>query len=185
MIEERRLIKEIEIPEGITASVEDDKITIKGNLGELSRKIKNPLVTAEVSGNKILLKPKKCTKKQKMLINTIKAHLTNMIKGVQEGFTYKLKICSGHFPMNANVEGNKVVVKNYFGEKVPREALILPGVQVEIKGDEIKVSGSDIEAVGQTALNIEKSTSIKNRDRRIFQDGIWITEKAGKKVGEQ
>ncbi len=185
MIEERKLIKEIEIPEGVTVEVAGKIVAIKGPLGELSKEISDPKIFAEVKDNKLFIKPRSFSKRQKMFINTFNSHLKNMIKGVQEPFVYKLKICSGHFPMNVNVEGKHVVVKNYFGEKIPRKALILPDVKVDIKGDEVIVSGSNIESVGQTAANIEKSAIIKNRDRRVFQDGIWIVEKAGKKVGEQ
>ncbi|MBU2589715.1 MAG: 50S ribosomal protein L6 [Nanoarchaeota archaeon] len=183
MIEERRLIKEIAIPEGVTVEISGKKVTIKGPLGELSKEISDPTIFVEVKENKLIIKPKKFSKKQKMMINTFYAHLNNMLKGVKEEFIYKLKICSGHFPMATNIEGNILVVKNFFGEKVPRKAKILPNVKVQVKGDEVIVTGIDIEVVSQTAANIESCTSIKNRDRRVFQDGIWLMEKAGKKVG--
>ena len=101
-----------------------------------------------------------------------------MLDGLSEGFKYKLKICSGHFPMSVNVEGSKLKIKNFLGEKIPREATLLKGVKVEVKGNEISLEGSDIEKLGQTASNIEQSTRITNRDRRVFQDGIYIVEKA-------
>ena len=85
---------------------------------------------------------------------------------------------------STDVDGDTLIVKNFFGEKIPRKAKIVPNVKVQVKGDEVTVSGIDIEAVGQTAANIEKCTVIKNRDRRVFQDGIWLVEKSGKKVGE-
>jgi len=183
MIEERRLIKELDIPEGIIVEISGKMVTIKGPLGELSKEISDPTVFAEVKDKKLFIKPKRLTKKQKMIINTVSAHLKNMIKGVQEEYVYKLKVCSGHFPMTVNIEGDTLIVKNLFGEKVPRKAKIVPNVKVQVKGDEVSVSGIDIEAVGQTAANIEKCTVIKNRDRRVFQDGIWLIEKSGKKVG--
>jgi large subunit ribosomal protein L6 len=69
-------------------------------------------------------------------------------------------------------------VNNYFGEKVPRAAKILDGVNVKVSNKtEITVSGIDKEAVGQTAANIERCTTIKNRDRRVFQDGIYLLNK--------
>ena len=47
----------------------------------------------------------------------------------------------------------------------------------EIDRDKIVVSGIDKEAVGQTAANIERCTTVKGRDRRVFQDGIYLLSK--------
>jgi large subunit ribosomal protein L6 len=101
-----------------------------------------------------------------------------MVKGVTDGFTYNLKAFYSHFPMTMAVKGNKFVVNNYFGERVPRTSDILSGVEVKVNNKvEVVVSGIDKELVGQTAANIEKSTTIKNRDRRVFQDGIYLLNK--------
>ena len=54
------------------------------------------------------------------------------------------------------------------------------GVEVKIAGTEIVVSAADIELAGITASKIENLCRITNRDRRIFQDGCYITQKAGK-----
>ena len=63
--------------------------------------------------------------------------------------------------------------------RVPRSANILAGVDVKVRTrQKIVVSGIDKEAVGQTAANIERSTTVKKRDRRVFQDGIYLIEKA-------
>jgi large subunit ribosomal protein L6 len=101
-----------------------------------------------------------------------------MIKGVKDGFTYNLKAFYSHFPMTLAVNGDIFNVNNYFGERVPRAAKILNGVNVKVSNKtEITVSGIDKEAVGQTAANIERCTTIKNRDRRVFQDGIYLLNK--------
>jgi len=102
-----------------------------------------------------------------------------MVKGVTDGFTYTLKALYSHFPMTLAVKGNQLIVNNYFGERVPRTAAILSGVDVKVQNKtEVVVSGIDKEAVGQTAANIERSTTVKKRDRRVFQDGIYLIEKA-------
>jgi large subunit ribosomal protein L6 len=101
-----------------------------------------------------------------------------MVKGVTEGFTYNLKAFYSHFPMTLSVQNSTFTVNNYFGEKVPRTADILEGVNVKIENKvEIVVSGIDKENVGQTAANIERCTTVKNRDRRVFQDGIYLITK--------
>ncbi|HII15300.1 MAG TPA: 50S ribosomal protein L6 [Nanoarchaeota archaeon] len=178
MIEERRLTKEVTVPEGVTVSVQGKEVHVKGPKGEIVRKLFDPTVKMEVIENKVKLSPKRLTKKQKMLINTYVSHLKNMISGVQKPFIYRLKVCSSHFPISVSVEGSTFVIKNFFGEKVPRKARIVQGVKVEAKGDVVTVSGVDLEAVGQTATNIELASRITDRDRRVFQDGVWLFEKA-------
>ena len=105
------------------------------------------------------------------------SHIRNMITGVTKGFTYKMKIIFTHFPIQVNVEGDKVVIRNFLGERAPRVAKILPGVKVEVQKEDVLVKGIDIEAVGQTAANIEQATKVKGKDIRVFLDGIYIYEK--------
>jgi len=182
MLPKERLRKEIEIPEGVQVMVDGKTIKVTGPAGEVQRILAYPTLEIKVEGNKVMFEPKVFSKKEKMIINTFVAHVNNMIKGTQEPFIYKLKIASSHFPMNVAIQGKEVIVKNFFGEKIPRKAKIVEGVKVDISGDIITVTANDREAAGQTAANLEQSTRITNRDRRVFQDGIWITEKAGRQM---
>ena len=114
------------------------------------------------------------------MIGTIWAHLKNMINGVGNDFVYELEVCNVHFPMNVKVDGDRVIIKSFLGETTLREARIVGDAKVDIKGNKITVSSFDIEAAGQTAGNLEKATRLAGRDRRIFQDGIFITKKPGR-----
>jgi large subunit ribosomal protein L6 len=107
-------------------------------------------------------------------MGAIRAHVLNMISGVREGFEIKLKIVYMHFPFTVKVTGNEISVSNFLGEKTPRKTRLIGNCKVEIKGDEIIVTGIDKENVGETASNLEKVTRIKSRDRRVFQDGIFM-----------
>jgi large subunit ribosomal protein L6 len=89
-----------------------------------------------------------------------------------------MKIVYAHFPMTVKADGSKVTIENFLGERHPRTAKILGDTQVQIKGDEVIVSGINKEEVGQTMANIEQATKIKGRDPRVFQDGIYLVEKA-------
>jgi large subunit ribosomal protein L6 len=176
------IIEKIEIPEGVNVEIEGYMIKVKGPKGENQRVLKCPKIEIKKENKSIAIISKKPTKREKKMVFTFKAHINNLLKGVKEGFVYKLKICSSHFPMNASVDGNIVLIKNFFGEKVPRKAVILEGVNVKVEGDIIIVEGVDKEKVGQTSANIEKATKIKNRDRRVFQDGVYIISKDGKEI---
>lgn len=176
MIEERRLKKELVIPQGIEVTL-GEQVTIKKGKVEITKKLFYPTLELKKEGDKLIIAPKKFTKREKRIINTFKSHLLNMIKGVQEPYVYKMKICASHFPMAVTIEGKKLVVKNYLGEKVPRKADIPEGADVKIEEDNIIITSADREIAGMTATRFEQCTRITNRDRRVFQDGIWLVEK--------
>lgn len=178
----KKLYQTIEIPEGVEVNLEDDVLVVKGPEGENRKEIILGKLDFEKKGNEIVIGNEKSTKNEKKLMNTIAAHIKNLIKGVQEKFEYKLKICSSHFPMTVEIKDSEAVVKNFLGEKVPRKVKILKGVDVKMDRDIITVSSINKELAGQTAANFEKATKIRNRDRRIFQDGIFIIEKCGREM---
>jgi len=177
----KELIREIVIPEDLEVEVKNNEIHGKNKEGKEIRK-RFPRVTVEKKENKIIIKTKRATKREKKQINTIASHVENIIKGLQEKFIYKLQICSVHFPMTVSPQEDRVVVKNFLGETKERRAKILPNVEVKIEKDIITVESVDKEAAGQTAANIEKTARIKDKDKRIFQDGIFMIEKAGRAI---
>ncbi|MDO8517208.1 MAG: 50S ribosomal protein L6 [Nanoarchaeota archaeon] len=180
----KRDIEEIiEIPEGIELSLNNFEIIVKSKGKESKKAFVLPNTIKIVKDNKILkLIAKNSTKRESKLIGTTVAHIENMINGMNEEFEYKLEICNVHFPMNVKVEGNRMIIKNFLGEKVDRIAKILPGVKVEVKGNKVDITSHNREAAGQTAANVETATKVRGRDRRIFQDGIFLTEKCGRKI---
>ena len=105
-----------------------------------------------------------------------------MMLGVIHGVTYKMKVVFAHFPPNVKVEGDRLIVENFYGEKAPRSAKILKGVTVTVQGDDVILEGIDVETVGQTAANIQHSTKLRRKDPRKFHDGIYVYEK---QLGEQ
>ncbi|RLG21903.1 50S ribosomal protein L6 [Candidatus Micrarchaeota archaeon] len=172
------MVYEIEIPEGTEIEVKGNLVRVKGPKGELEKAMDLKFIKIKKEGQK--LQVEETQKRAKAMAGTVAAHIKNLIKGVNSGFAYKLKVCYSHFPITVTVEGDKVVIKNFLGERAPRFAKILDGVTVEVKGQEITVSSIDIEKAGQTAANIEQAARVKGRDIRVFQDGIYITEKPNK-----
>jgi len=101
-----------------------------------------------------------------------------MCIGVTEGYSYKMKVVYSHFPIQLKITGTKLEINNFLGEKNPRFARIEEGVKVTLGNDELSIVGIDRERVGTTAASIERATKIRYRDPRVFQDGIYLTERA-------
>lgn len=169
--------EEIIIPENVEVKKDGGIIFVKGELGEISKKLSHPKVKIEIKDNAVKVISDLETRKSKRLINTFASHIKNLFKGVQKGYTYKLKIVYTHFPTNVKVEENKIIIENFIGERSPRISKKLPGVEVKIDKKDITISGPDLQAVSQTAANLERATRIVGKDKRIFQDGIYIIEK--------
>jgi large subunit ribosomal protein L6 len=178
----QNLKDEINIAEGVEVTIEPTAIKVKGPNGELERRFYSPAIKISKKENTIIFEVKNAAKREKMMMKTTEAHIKNMIKGVTEGFEYTLKVCSGHFPMTVALEGREVIVKNFLGESIPRKSKIPEGADVQINGNDITVKSINKETAGQAAAKIEAITRMTNKDRRRFQDGIFITEKAGKKI---
>lgn len=170
------LREEIEIPEGIDVNL-DDGVTVKGSKGQLNRKFNYPNVIIKKEDDKLVLESNFPKKRDKAMLGTIKSHINNMIIGLTDGFTYNMKIVYAHFPMTVKAAGNKVIIENFLGERYPRTAKIVGDAKVQVKGDEVVVTGINKEDVGQTMANLEQATIIKGRDPRVFQDGIYFVSR--------
>lgn len=176
----KNLERVIEFPEGFKVTVDGHMVKISKEGKDAIKRFRTKNVDIKLKDNKLIISSENATRRESRMMGTIEAHIKNMIKGFEEGgFKYSLEICSVHFPMNVKTDGNEIVIKSFLGENGERRAKIIEGVKVDIKGTNIDVSGDSIEAAGQTAANIEKATRLKGRDRRIFQDGIFITSKPG------
>ncbi len=178
----KETIKEIELPDGINASINGQILLIKGSKGEAKREIKQSNVSIILNNKKIIFKSESNTKESKKIIGSLIAHAKNMIKGSSQNHTYILKICSGHFPMNVSVSGNKLIIKNFLGEKVQRVLQLKDGAEVKVEGDLIYVTSTNKEIAGQVSADIEQLTRRPGYDSRIFQDGCYIISKDGKEL---
>ncbi|HYB93073.1 MAG TPA: 50S ribosomal protein L6 [archaeon] len=167
----------IDIPEGIEATVDGRTVKIRGPQGELERNFSSAPITIIKKNDKIIVETFWPRKKEAAIVGAVSTHIKNMITGVTKGFTYKLKIIFAHFPASVKTDGKNVLIENFSGEKHPRVAKIVGDVRVTIKEDDILIQGINLEDVSQTATNIERATKIKNKDPRVFLDGIYVYEK--------
>src|SRR3989338_4225476 len=168
-----KITEKIKIPEDIVCTYTNKIIHCKKDSTEISKKFVSPLMELKINGNVIILESRKSDKRGRKTINSFIAHIKNIFQGLEKPHQYKLEACNVHFPMSLKIEGSKLAINNFLGEKTPRYAEILPNVNVLIKGTQITISSPDKEAAGQTAGNMELATKVKARDRRIFQDGIY------------
>ena len=175
LIEE--LTHTVPLPEGVSASYDGATFAVEGPRGKLERDFSHPQLGIRPGDDTVVVSGKKLRKRQKALLGTWRAHLSNMVNGVAFGFRYQMKVVFAHFPMKVSAKGNTVVIDNFLGEKASRHAAIVGDTKVIAKGDSVTIEGNDREAVGQTAANLERATVVKGRDIRVFQDGIYIVSK--------
>jgi large subunit ribosomal protein L6 len=165
----------LQVPNGVTITELNKIVSVKGKLGHIAKDFTRLPANLSVEGDIVTIKPYGNRKRDLAIANTAKSIIRNMIKGVQNGYEYKLKIVYAHFPITVKVKDNLVHVENFFGERSPRISQIRgESTKVNVQGDEIIVTGPNLEEVSQTAANIESSTRMKNKDRRVFLDGLYI-----------
>ena len=178
MVKEVRVRDEIEVPEGVEVSIEGKTVRVRGPKGEIVRDFSHARkVRIYLEGNKVVVETFFARRKEKAVVYSISAHIRNMITGVTKGYRYWLKIIYSHFPISVKVQGDKVLIENFLGERAPRVAKIVGNVKVKVQKNDVIVEGANIEEVGQTAANIEQATKIRGFDRRVFVDGIYIYKK--------
>lgn len=165
------------MPEGVTATLDGRLLSVKGKLGEVKKDFERINVNVSVEGNKVLVWPFSTKKKDNMVINTVLSIINGMATGVSKGFTYRLKIVYAHFPISVKTKDGKILVENFIGERSPRVATIVGGCKVSVEGDDVVIKGTSLEAVGQTAANVELATKIRRKDQRVFLDGLYVYQK--------
>jgi len=169
--------KTVEVPEGVDVKIDGRVVTISGEKGTLTRDFSHAPLSIQKEEKLIKIRTDWPRKKEAATVATISSHIQNMITGVTKGFTYKLKIVFSHFPISVKVEQKKVLIENFTGERSPRTAKIVGDTKVTVKSDDVIVQGTNLEDVSQTAANIEQGTKVKNKDPRVFLDGIYVYER--------
>lgn len=172
----------LQIPSDVNCTYSHGVLKCSKDGAEVSRRLSYPLVDIQVKDGSVVLETKRGNKNQNKAIRSMVAHINNLFRGLDEPFTYELEAVNVHFPMTLKVEGSTLIINNFLGEKKQRKAKIVKNVKVDIKGTKITVTSPDREAAGQTAANFERATKVANRDRRIYQDGIFITAKPGREM---
>jgi large subunit ribosomal protein L6 len=181
---------EIDVPEDVSAEVDHLDLTVEGPSGSVTRRLWFPSVTVTVEevdretedgGSEtveaVVVAGEEDDAETNATVGTFASHVRNAFQGVTDGWEYRMEVFYNHFPMQVEVEGDEVLIENFLGERAPRRAEIRGDTRVEVDGEEVTLTGPNKEDVGQTAADIEQLTRVKGKDSRIFQDGVYITEK--------
>jgi len=167
----------LQIPTEVSAEVDHLELTVEGPNGSVTRRLWYPDVTVAVEDGEVVIRSEADDAETVSTIGTFESHVENMFHGVTEGWEYEMEIFYSHFPMQVTVQDGEVVVENFLGERADRRTAIHGDTEVEIDGEQLTLQGPDIEAVGQTAADIEQLTRVTDKDVRVFQDGAYITNK--------
>lgn len=177
----------MEVPEGVKVSIKSRKVTVEGPRGKLSKDLGHLAVNfSHLKKNVIGIEIHHGSRKNVATLRTVRTLINNLIVGVTKGYKYKMRYVYAHFPINVNLEKNnetglwEVEIRNFVGEKLVRRVVMQPGVEVEVskaQKDELLILGSSLEAVSQSAADIQQICRVRNKDIRKFLDGIYVSEK--------
>ena len=172
---------QFEVPEGVSVQAKGLNVTVRFGNKELTREL-SKFVSVQQADTSVTVSALNKTATSRMQAGSYASHVKNMVAGVQKPFVYKLKIIGTHFPININQTAEELSIQNFLGEKKPRKVKLHKDVIVKVNGDIVTVESSDIEKAGMIAARIEQASKVRGKDRRVFQDGIYIVEKAGEPI---
>ena len=168
---------EVEIPENVRVSFKSSMLTVEGPLGKTYKNFRKIPVDIEINDNMVLLKAQGTRNANYAIMNTARSIIRNLLEGVIDGYTIKMKVVFSHFPINVKIDGKRVLIENFQGERAPRVTKIWGETKVVPKGDDVIITGHVLTDVSQTAAEIENKSRVKNKDHRVFLDGIYKFEK--------
>jgi large subunit ribosomal protein L6 len=174
----------IPVPQGVKVNIAEDGVTVTGPKGELSRRFNSDIGITRDNDNLIVSRPSD-SKEHRSLHGLTRSLLANMVQGVSQGFERKLEIVGVGY--RAEKSGDKLVLRIGFSH--PVEVTPLPGVSLEVEGNNIKVSGIDKEVVGEMAAEIRAIRPpdvYKGKGIRYAGELVRLKAgKAGKAIGKR
>ncbi len=167
----------LEIPEGINVTMKKHMIQFQGPLGKTFKSFRKIPVNIEINDGKLTLKAQGTRKRDYSILHTARSLIKNIFEGLLEGYTIKMKVVYAHFPITVKVKEKTVLIENFQGERAPRMTTIVGNTKIVPKGEDVILTGEVWTDITQTAANIELKTKVKNKDHRVFLDGIYVYEK--------
>ncbi|WP_321425566.1 50S ribosomal protein L6 [uncultured Bacteroides sp.] len=174
----------ISIPAGVSVTLKENVVTVKGPKGELSQYV-NPLITVEVADNQIVLTRKSDEKQERAFHGLYRSLINNMVVGVSEGYKKELELVGVGF--RATATGNIIEFSLGYSHNI---FLQLPAeIKVETKSERNKnplilLESCDKQLIGQVCSKIRsfrKPEPYKGKGIRFV--GEEIRRKSGKSAG--
>ena len=169
--------KPIEVPSGVTVTLDNNTVTVKGPKGELTRSF-NPSIKIELQDNVINVSRPSESQEHRTLHGTTRALLANMVEGVSKGFERSLELIGVGY--RASKQGNKLVLN--VGYSHPVEIEPEKGIEIEVpSATKIVVKGFNKERVGALAANIRDVRPPEPyKGKGIRYEGEHVRRKEGK-----
>lgn len=174
--------KPISIPQGVTISVNDSVVTVKGPKGELKQDVNPDMVIKEEDGQLILERPSE-SKNHKSMHGLYRALINNMVEGVTNGYKKELELVGVGY--KAAVQGKNVLELSlgyshqiYFA--VPSEVTVTAETP-KGKSPLVTIEGIDKQLVGQIAAKLKSLRKVEPyKGKGVRFVGEQIRRKAGK-----
>ncbi len=172
----------VTIPEGVTVTVSPDNIvTVKGQKGELARKVDRD-ITVEVKDNEIILQRPTDQKRHRSIHGLYRALINNMVTGVSKGFTIQQELVG----VGYKAESKGQILELSLGYSHDIQMMLPDEIKVEAKTEKranpvITLTSADKQLLGQVAAKIRslrKPEPYKGKGIRFV--GEQIRKKAGK-----
>lgn len=169
--------KPIEIPSGVTVTLDGNTATVKGPKGELTRSF-SPDITINIEENVINITRPSDAKEHRALHGTTRALLSNMVEGVSKGYEKALELIGVGY--RAQKQGNKLVLSVGYSHPVEFEAE--DGLEIEVPSNtKVVVKGTSKERVGALAANIRAVRPPEPyKGKGIRYEGEYVRRKEGK-----
>ena len=154
----------VPLPQGVTATISAESVTVKGGKGTLSLALSSRHVRVVQDGNVLKIEKASEEREADMVAGSTRAHLANIVEGVSKGYERKLELVGVGY--RAQAQGKNLNLTLGFSHPV---VYVAPeGITIETPSQtEILVKGSDVQRVGQVAADIRAAS----RPHRVRRDG--------------
>lgn len=169
--------KPVEVPAGVTITLDGTLFTVKGPKGELSRNL-HPDMKINVEESQVTVERPSDNKEHKALHGTTRSLINNMVEGVTKGYERALELIGVGY--RATKSGQKLVLN--VGYSHPVEITPEAGIEIEVPANtKVIVKGIDKERVGAVASNI-RSVRLPEpyKGKGIRYEGEYVRRKEGK-----